>query len=293
MKIKISADSTADLSTELLTKYNIATMPLHVSLGDNDYLDGISIVPEDIYKYYADTKKLPKSGARSTEEYKEFFANLLAEGYDAIVHFCISADMSASFANAELASKDFTDVYVVDSRQLSTGIGLLVLDACDMVERGLNAKQIYDRAMARRDQSKSSFIVDNLEFLYKGGRCSALVYLGANLLSIKPCLEVKNGLIGVESKPMGRYRRCVAKYCESIRQKITNPDSKRVFVTHTKMDEGIAEEVIETVKSWGIFEEVLETTAGCTVTTHCGANTIGILYINDGGFKENQPDKDN
>lgn len=282
MKIKISADSTADLSTELLEKYNVATMPLHVSLGDDDYLDGVTIQPKDIYKYYADTKKLPKSGARSTEEYSEFFRNLLDEGYDAVVHFCISAEMSASFQNADAAAKQLQNVYVVDSRQLSTGIGLLVLDACDMAAKGMRAKEIYERELSRCDASKSSFIVDKLEFLYKGGRCSALAYLGANLLSIKPCLEVKDGRIGVESKPLGSYRRCVTKYCENIRKKITNPDPTRVFVTHTEMDDGIAEQVIATVKSWGIFDEVLETTAGCTVTTHCGANTIGILYFNDG-----------
>ena len=285
MKIRISADSTADLSQELLEKYNIPTMPLHVSLGENDYIDGVTIKPQDIYDFYAATKKLPKTGARSAEEYKEFYQGILDEGYDAIVHFTISADMSASYANAELASRDFNNVFVVDSRQLSTGIGLLVLDACDMVEAGLTAKEIAERAASRTEATKSSFIVNTLEFLYKGGRCSSLAYLGANLLQIKPCLEVKNGLIGVESKPMGRYRRCVDKYCESIKSKATNPDPKRCFVTHTQMDEGIAEEVIATVKSWGIFDEVLETTAGCTVTTHCGANTIGILYINDGGLK--------
>lgn len=282
MKVKICADSTADLSQELLTENNIATMPLHVSLGENDFLDGVTIQPEAIYDYYAKSKKLPKSGARSPQEYKDFFEKQLAEGYDAVVHFCISAELSASFANAETAAKDMPNVFVVDSRQLSTGIGLLVLDACDAARVGMDAQQIYDRANERRNSSKSSFIVDTLEFLYKGGRCSALAYLGANLLSIKPCLEVKDGRIGVESKPMGRYRRCVAKYCENIRKKITNPDPTRVFVTHTKMDEGIAEQVVETVKSWGIFDEVLETTAGCTVTTHCGANTIGILYFNDG-----------
>lgn len=285
MKIRISADSTADLSQELLEKYNVPTMPLYVSLGDKNCLDGVTITPQDIYDYYAATKKLPKTGARSAEEYKEFFQGILDEGYDAVVHFTISADMSASYANAELASREFTNVFVVDSRQLSTGIGLLVLDACDMVAAGLTAKEIADRAISRREATKSSFIVNTLEFLYKGGRCSSLAYLGANLLQIKPCLEVKNGLIGVESKPMGRYRRCVEKYCENIKNKATTPDPKRCFVTHTKMDEGIAEAVIETVKSWGIFDEVLETTAGSTITTHCGANTIGILYINDNGLK--------
>ena len=285
MKIRISADSTADLSPELVQQYDIPIMPLRVSLGEKDCIDGETIHPQDIYDYYASAKKLPKTGTRSPEEYKDFFQEIKDEGYDAIVHFTISAEMSASYQNALTASQQFENVYVIDSRQLSTGIGLLVLDACDMVAEGLSAKEIADRAVGRAESAKSSFIVDNLEFLYKGGRCSSLVYLGANLLMIKPCLEVKGGRICVESKPIGRYRRCVAKYCESIRRKLTNPDPKRCFVTHTKMDEGIAESVIETVKSWGIFDEVLETTAGCTVTTHCGENTIGILYINDGGLK--------
>ena len=285
MKIKISADSTCDLSQELIEKYSVSIMPLHVTLGEKDCLDGVTIQPQDIYDYYAAEKKLPKSGARSTEEYSEFFKGLLADGYDGVVHFTISADMSASYNNAEIAARDFENVFVVDSRQLSTGIGLLVLDACDKAAEGMSAKDIADRANSRTGATRSSFIVDTLEFLYKGGRCSALALLGANLLQIKPCLEVKGGLIGVASKPMGRYRRCVAKYCENIKNNITNPDKKRCFITHTKMDDGITEEVVATVKSWGIFDEVLETTAGCTVTTHCGANTIGILYINDGGVE--------
>lgn len=284
-KIKISADSTCDLSPELISKYKISTMPLRVTLGDKDCLDGVTIEPQDIYDFYASTKQLPKSGARSTDEYLTFFNNLLDDGYDAVVHFTISAEMSASYNNAQLAASQTKNVYVIDSRQLSTGIGLLVLDACDMAAQGMPAKDIAARATKRAEYARSSFIVDTLEFLYKGGRCSSLAYLGANLLQIKPCLEVKNGLIGVASKPIGRYRRCVAKYCDNIKANATNPDRRRCFVTHTKMDEGIAEEVVEMVKSWGIFDEVLETTAGCTVTTHCGANTIGILYINDGGLK--------
>ena len=285
MKIKISADSTCDLTQELIEKYDISIMPLFVSLGDKNCLDGVTIVPQDIYDYYAATKKLPKSGARSVEEYSEYFKGLLAEGYDAVVHFNISADMSASYNNANLAASELDNVYVVDTRQLSTGISLLALDACDMRDNGMSASDIADRANSRVAATRSSFIVDTLEFLYKGGRCSALALLGANLLQIKPCLAVKNGLIGVASKPMGRYRRCVAKYCENIKNEMTNPDKKRCFVTHTKMDEGLTEMVIDTVKSWGIFDEIIETIAGSTVTTHCGANTIGILYINDGGVE--------
>lgn len=284
MKIKISADSTCDLSQELIEQNNVSIIPLSVSLGDKDCLDGVTITPQDIYDFYAATKKLPKTGTRSPMEYTEYFKGILDEGYDGVVHFSISGGMSASYNNAEIAAKEFENIFVVDSQQLSSGIGLLVLDACDMVAAGMDIVDIYERAKSRTSATRSSFIVDTLEFLYKGGRCSALALLGANLLQIKPCLEVKRGLIGVAAKPMGRYRRCVAKYCENIKNGMTNPDKKRCFVTHTKMDEGIAQEVIATVKSWGIFDEILETTAGSTVTTHCGANTIGILYIDDGGI---------
>lgn len=282
MKIKITADSTCDLSKELLAAYDVSVMPLHVALGENDYLDGETIVPEDIYDFYAKHKKLPKSGARSSQEYKEFFKKFLDSGYDAVVHYNISSDMSASYSNAAAAASELNNVYVVDSRNLSTGTGLLVLDACDMAKGGMEPSAIAKRSQSRTDAVRASFIIDTLEFLYKGGRCSALAYLGSNLLSIKPCIEVKNGKMGVSNKPMGRYKRCVEKYAELVRQSCTSPDKTRCFVTHTKMDAGIAEKVVETVKSWGIFGEVLETTAGCTVTTHCGANTIGILFINDG-----------
>lgn len=281
MKIKITADSTCDLSKELLERYNVSVMPLHVALGENDFLDGETIVPDDIYAFYAKCKKLPKSGARSSEEYKEFFQGFLNNGYDAVIHYNISAEMSASHNNAAVAANELKNVFVVDSRNLSTGTGLLVLDACDMANSGMSPSDIAKRSQSRTDAVKASFIIDTLEFLYKGGRCSALAYLGSNLLSIKPCIEVKGGKMGVSNKPMGRYSRCVEKYAELVKQSCTSPDKTRCFVTHTKMDDGIAEKVIEIVKSWDVFDEVLETTAGCTVTTHCGANTIGILFINE------------
>ncbi len=283
MKIKICADSTCDLSREHIEKNNIGIMPLHVALGTDDRLDGVTIAPEDIYKYYSTEKKLPRSGARSAEEYKEFFQSFFNDGYDAVVHYDISSDMSSSYDNACVAANELKNVYVVDSRNLSTGTGLLVLDACDMVNQGKTAQEIYERSKSRVGAVRASFIIDKLEFLYKGGRCSSLAYLGANLLQIKPVIEVKDGLMGIASKPMGRYIRCVEKYAAWVRNNCTNADKTRCFVTHTQMDAGITERVIEIVKSWGIFDEIIETTAGCTITTHCGANTIGILFINDNG----------
>lgn len=282
MKIKICADSTCDLSKELLAKYNVDIMPLHITLGDNDYRDGIDLTPNSIYDYYAQTKALPKSGACSTAEYDKFFSDVLVSGYDAIVHFTISAEMSSSYNNALVSSRNFENVFVVDSRHLSTAIGLLVLDACDMVQQGYSAKEVFEHATKRAQNVQDSFIVEKLDFLYKGGRCSSLVYLGANLLMIRPCLVVKDGKINVGSKPFGKFIRCVGKYCDEIFSLAkANADAKRCFITHTKMDSGIAEYVLNVVKSWGIFEEIIETDAGCTVTTHCGANTIGILFLNN------------
>ena len=216
MKIKICADSTCDLSPALIQRYDIGIMPLHVALGNDDLLDGVTIQPDDIYAYYAANKKLPRSGARSSEEYKEFFQSFLDNGYDAVVHYNISCDMSGSHDNATVAAKEMSNVIVVDSRNLSTGTGLLVLDACDMAAKGMTAEQIAERSVKRASAVRASFIIDKLEFLYKGGRCSSLAYLGANLLQINPVIEVKDGRMGIATKPMGRYVRCIEKYAEFV-----------------------------------------------------------------------------
>lgn len=285
MKIKITADSTCDLSPELIKKFDVGIMPLFVSLGDKNLLDGVNIAPQDIYDYYASTKKLPKSGARSSEDYCDFFQSFLEEGYDAVIHFIISAEMSSSNGNANVAASRLKSVYVVDSRSLSTGTGLLVLDACEMASRGMSPDDIVKRANSRADAVQASFIINSLEFLHKGGRCSSLAYFGANLMQIKPSILVKNGKMGTMSKHMGKYERCVEKYVDYVRATFNNPDKRRCFVTHTKLSDDIVSAVVDKVKSWGIFDEVLETTAGCTVTTHCGEGTIGVLFINDGGIQ--------
>lgn len=283
MKIKITADSTCDLSQELLQRYDVSVMPLHVSLGEKDYLDGVDIFPEDIYKYYDEHKALPKSGCRTDEEYYNFFKSFLDNGYDAVIHYDISGEMSASYNNAALAASRLDNVYAVDSRTLSTATALLVLDACDKAAEGWDAKDIVARSEKRAKSVQASFILDKLEFLYRGGRCSSLVYLGANLLQIKPCIIVKDGSMMVGSKPFGKYSRCIDKYIAEIKKTYNTPDKKRVFITHTQMSDELVNKVKDAVASWGIFDEILETTAGSTITTHCGSNTIGILYINDGG----------
>lgn len=282
MKIKITADSTCDLSKQLIEQYNVAISPLHVSLGADDFHDGVTIVPEDIYNFYATNKQLPKSGACSAVEYEEFFQKQLDDGYDAVIHFNLSGEMSASHNNAVTAAQNLQNVYVVDSRNLSTGTGLLVLYACDLANEGFAPEEIVKKVSARLDAVRASFIIDTLEYLHKGGRCTTLVYYAANLMSLKPTIEVKGGKMGVGSKFIGRFPRCVGKYADLVKSQCTSPDKKRCFVTHTQMDDELVQSVIAKVKSWGYFDEVLETTAGCTITTHCGPNTIGILYINDG-----------
>ena len=282
MKIKITADSTCDLSVELIQKNNVDIIPLYVALGEDNLLDGVTIVPDDIYNYYQANKKLPKSGARSVVDYEDFFRSFFEQGYEQVIHFALSDDMSCSHANAKKAAQNVGNVHVVDTRSLSTGMGLLILYACDLVKEGLDAQTIVDKVTARTPYVQASFILDNLEFLHKGGRCSSLVLLGANLLGIKPVIEVKSGKMGVGKKFIGRFERSVKKYVDHVFQTYNTPHKTRCFVTHTKMDTELVNKTIEAVKALGIFEEVLETTAGSTITTHCGANTIGVLFINDG-----------
>ena len=280
MKIKITADSTCDITKEIAQKYDIDLMPLNVALGEKDYLDGVTIVPEDIYKYYEETKNLPKSGARSAYDYEEFFKKYASDDC-AVIHFNISELMSVSHNNAVMASKEVPNVYVIDSKNLSTGTALLMLYALDLIEEGLSVQEIVEKVNARRDFVRASFVVDSLEFLHKGGRCSATSKIFANMLGIKPVIEVKDGAMGVAKKHMGTYKRCITKYIKEVFEAHPNPDKKRVFVTHTKMAPEILELVMDLVKSYDVFEEVIETTAGCTITTHCGEGTLGVLFIDN------------
>lgn len=282
MKIKITCDSTADLSKELYEKYDIGVMPLIVSLGDNSYYDMVDIVPKDIYDYYEKTGALPKTAARSAYDYKEFFEQYTKQGYQ-VIHFNISGEMSATHNNAVTAAKELEGVYVIDSRTLSTGIGLLVLAACDLVKEGkMTAEQIYNAIEKRVPYTQASFIIGNMKFLYKGGRCTAVQMFGANLLKIKPSILVKNGTMGVYKKYMGSHVSAIEKYCKDMLQNFDCPDPTRVFVTHTEISQDIIDVAKKVLKDSGIFKEIIETEAGCTITSHCGKGTLGILYINDG-----------
>lgn len=277
-KIIISSDSTCDLSAELKEKYGIKIIPLGVTLGTDVYRDGVDITPDDIYAHHAKTGELPKTTATNVGEGIEYFEELTKDG-DAVIHFTISSTMSSTYNNSCMAAEDFDNVYVIDAANLSTGSGLLVLAAAEMAQQGMEAAQIVEEIEKLKPCVDASFVIDSLEYLHKGGRCSTLAMMGANLLKLKPCIEVKNGSMGVGKKYRGMYGRVLAEYVEERIQNVDDIDTTRVFVTHAGCNEDIVNAVVEQVKAKGIFDEVLLTRAGCTVSSHCGANTLGVLFI--------------
>lgn len=277
-RIIISSDSTCDLCQELIDRYQIRIQPMGVSLGEKIYRDGVDITPDDIYAHHEKTGELPKTSAINVAENMEYFEELTKDG-SAVIHFTISSSMSSTYNNACVAAQEFEDVYVVDAKNLSTGNGLLVITAAEMAQNGMEAKQIAKKVSELADYVDASFVVDNLEYLAKGGRCSAVAAFGANLLQLKPCIYVKNGAMSVGKKYRGKYEKVLLSY---VADRLANEDDiclDRVFVTHAGCDPRIVEHVAETVKNTLPFKEVLVTRAGCTISSHCGANTLGVLFI--------------
>ncbi|MBQ2729726.1 MAG: DegV family protein [Clostridia bacterium] len=277
-KVLIVSDSTCDLSPELIDRYGIKLLPLGVSLGEKLYSDGVDITPDHIYKHYEETGELPRTSAVNMADFSDSFEKYTAEGYS-IVCFTISAEMSSTFNNARMAAEDFDNVYVIDSRNLSTGSGLLVVSACEMAKEGKSAKEIAEAVNAMRDRVCASFVIDDLEFLHKGGRCSALAAFGANLLKLKPCIVVKDGKMGVSKKYRGNFPQVLKAYVSEQIGDGSDIEIDRVFVTHAGCDEDIYMACVEQVRALGIFKEVFITRAGCTVSSHCGRNTLGVLFI--------------
>lgn len=277
-KIAISLDSACDLSKELIEKYDFKVIPFGVNLGDKFFYDG-EISPEEIFEYADNNKTLPKTNAVNEEAFKEHFAKILND-YDAIIHFDISSDMSSAYQNAVNASKNFKNVYVVDSRTLSTAISLEAIYAKKLTETMDDPAKIVELVKKRIPAVQASFIIERLDYLYKGGRCSGLALLGANLLKIRPEIEVLNGNMKNTEKFRGKMADCVTKYCRATLEKYNHPDKSVIFITHSVADKELVDAAKAVVSEYG-FENVYETTAGCTVSSHCGKNTLGILYIND------------
>lgn len=279
MKIAISAESTIDLPKELLSLYNIHTLPYTIILGDKEYFDG-EILPEQIFKFYEDTKTLPKTSAINSLQYQEHFNSLLKD-YDGVIHFCLSSEISSSCKNAMEASSKFKNVYVVDTKSLSTGIALQAIYASKLIKDGLDIKDIYERVLKRVPFVQASFVLKKLEFLYKGGRCSALSYFGANLLQIRPQIILKDGKMGPHKKYRGNMEKVVKSYCDDTLEEFNNPDLSIGFVTYTTASDEMLEIAKNSLINRG-FKKIYCTKAGATISSHCGENTLGILYINDG-----------
>ena len=279
MRIKITSDSTCDLSAEILEKYGITLMPLTVIKDGQEFRDNVTITPADIFAHVAAGGALCSTTAVSIGEYQDFFAPFSAE-YDGVVHINISSEFSSTHQNACLAAEEFGNVVAVDSRNLSTGQGLVVLKACELAKTAEDLQQLKAQLDAFTHKVEASFVIDKLEYLAKGGRCSSVMALGANLLNLKPCIDVKNGKMGITKKYRGRYDKCLAAY---VRDRLENREdldtSMPIFITQTKVSDESYTAVKEAVATYGKFETVYETVAGCTVSCHCGPGTLGILFV--------------
>lgn len=278
-KIIIASDSTTDLGPELTAKYDIRILPLGVSLGEQLHKDGVDISSEDIYSYYSKTGMLPKTSAPNIGELTDFFEKLTSDG-SSVIYFTISSQMSSSFSSACAAASDFENIHVVDTGNLSSGGGLIVLSACEMVKEGsMSAEQIAEKCRNLTGKVDASFVIDSLEFLKKGGRCSALAAFGANLLSIKPKIVVKNGKMEVASKYRGKFPVVLSKYIHEQLDNRNDIDRRTAFITHGGTDKTVIDECLEEVGKTGIFENVYVTEAGCTICSHCGKDTLGVLFM--------------
>ena len=277
-KVLLVSDSTTDLNSELIERYGVKILPLGVTLGEDLYSDGVDIDPDRIYEYYEKNGTLPKTSAVNMADFADAFEEYTKEGYS-VVCFTISAEMSSTYHNACLAAEEFENVHVVDTRNLSTGGGLILAAAGDMVKEGKSASEIAEACRTLAAKVDASFIVDDLEFLHKGGRCSAVAAFGANLLQLKPCITVRGGKMGVGKKYRGKFAQVLDKYIAEQLGDASDVELDRIFVTHAGCDEDIYTACVEKVKSIAPFKEVCVTRAGCTISSHCGRNTLGVLFI--------------
>lgn len=278
MNIKIISDSTCDLPKEVLEKYNITIMPLTVIKNGENFSDGVNITPADIFNHVASGGDLCSTAAVNIGEYYELFSKYAGD-YDGIIHINISSEFSSCYQNARLAAEEITNVRVVDSRNLSTGQGLVVLKACELAKECDDLDEIVEKLCVFTEKVEASFLLDRLEYMVKGGRCSAAAALGANLLNLKPCIEVKNGKMGVVKKYRGNYTKCLTSYIKDRLANRDDVDKGTLFVTRTPISEDCLQAVKETVSQYDDFETTYWNEAGCTVSCHCGPGTLGVLFV--------------
>ncbi len=277
-QVKITADSTCDLSDAVLNKYGISLIPLYVTLGDKSYRDKIEVSPGDLAAYVEQTGKLPKTSAVTVKDYLDVFTPYQLAGRS-VIHFTIGKSMSTCYQNAVCAAKKLGNVSVVDSQNLSTGIGHLAVHAAKLAAMGLDADRILRSVTKLIPKVETSFVIDTLTYLYKGGRCSAVAALGANLFSLKPCIEVQNGAMKVGKKYRGSLEKCLLAYTNDRLKGRSDLDLSRLFVTHSLLPPHLAETVIKQIRKLAPFEEIIETETNSTVSTHCGPGTLGIVCL--------------
>ncbi len=280
MKIKIVSDSTCDLTKELIEKYNISVTPLVILKDDKEYYDGVDITPMDIFEYVDSGKGICHTSAINAQNYIDIFSQYTSD-YDAVISFHISSDMSVCYANACTAAEELGNVYVIDSRNLSTGIGHLVLDAAIMAQEGkLSPQEIVDIINEEKAKLDVSFVIDTLKYLHKGGRCSGVAALGANLLKLKPCIEVTEGKMDVGKKYRGNFANVIIQYVRDRLSDLEAIDPRRIFITYAPgTPDSVVQAVKDEVTKLNYFEEILTSTAGCSVSNHCGPVCLGVLFF--------------
>lgn len=277
MKIALSAETTVDLTKEIINNVGVNIIPFSIQLGDKSGFDG-EITADEIIAYVNETGVLPKTSSVNEYSYDEHFENLLKE-YDAVVHFSLSSDLSLACSNAKRSASKFKNVFVVDSRSLSTGIALLVLYAKKLIDCGLKAEEVYNKCVERTTNVQASFVLNRLDYLHKGGRCSSVALLGANLLKIRPQIIVKDGRMISGKKYRGSFEHVVKNYCNDLFETYSNCDYENVFLTYTTAEPALIENVKNYLLDKG-FENVYITRAGGTITSHCGENCLGVLFMN-------------
>ena len=276
--IKITCDSTCDLTQELYAKYDVEVIALSVALGEELHRDGVDISASDLFTYVKNSGNLPKTSAVSMGEYMDVFGKYTAEG-KTVIHINLSSNLSASHQNAVLAAQELDNVYVVDSRNLSTGSGHLVIAAAEMAAQGMDAEAIVAQLKDMAQRVDASFVLQTLEYLQKGGRCSSVAALGARALQLRPEIRVADGGMGVGKKYRGSMEKSVLDYVRGRLEGRDDIDTRRIFVTHSPMDSDVAAKAIALVRELHPFEEVIETNAGCTICSHCGPNCLGLLFL--------------
>ena len=290
-QIVLSADTPCDIGEELKLRYAVSLYPLHIILDEKQYTDGLDITSAELYEAWWKHKLLPRTAAINPEEYQSYFQKFLDQGFD-VIHISLGSGLSSSHANAVLAAnllKDKGNVYVIDSCSLSTGFGLLVCEAGERIKAGLPAEQIVNEVSALTQDTRASFILDTLEFMRAGGRCSSITQIGAALMNLKPTILVRNdrqGSMVVGKKYMGKLAPSLMKYVDDQLKGRTDLILDRVFVTHSGMDDPTTiDRVVARIKELQPFREIFVTQASCTISSHCGPNTLGVLFLTKPGSK--------